>query len=124
MACRYVFLRGFRDDVYLEALQYCSIAHTAMYEVIRFSALIGMVLNSDISLLALHVLQNLIIVLVDHMEVIWKIKQKLGVKVELYHLWMNRIEGSCINVFGYVIPIFASITAFGIVQLSISGMTP
>jgi len=39
MTSRYVFSIVFKDDVYLEALLYCSIMHTSMYEFIRFNNL-------------------------------------------------------------------------------------
>jgi len=38
----------------------------------------------------------------------------MGWDVELYHVWINRLERCCINVFEYVIPIFYTIAAFAV----------
>jgi len=109
MTCRYVFSIGFKDDVYLDGLLFCSVAHTAMFETIRFANLWQMVLESSISEIVITILQNVIAVTLNHSEVSWKIYEKMGGKVELFHLWIYRLEGSCMNVYAYVIPIFYSI---------------
>jgi len=113
MACRFIFSIVFKDDVYLEALIYCSITHTSMYETIRFNNLCQMVLVSSVTDIAIVAFQNAIFAIIDHTEVVWKIKKKLGRDVELYHIWIHRLE-CCINVFAYVIPIFYTITAFAV----------
>jgi len=73
-----------------------------------------MVLVSTITDIAIVAFQNVIIVLLNHTELTWKLYKKMGGEVELYHLWLYRLEGCCMNVFAYIIPIFYTITAFGV----------
>jgi len=114
MTCRFVFSIVFKDDVYLEALLFCSITHTALFEFIRFNNLCQMVFVSSTTDIAIVAFQNVIFVIMDHTELMWKLYKKMGWEVELYHLWLYRLEGCCVNVFAYVIPILYTITAFAV----------
>jgi len=114
MACRYVFSIGHRDGVYLETVLYCIVTHTAIYEFIRFNNLFQMVLMSNLIDIAMVMVLNIFSVMLTNSEVLWIINAKLGRKVEWFELWICRLDGSCMNVFEYVIPIFSSITAFAL----------